>query len=126
MSCFYIGPVERGFREYAATLLTPRLGHVMVDKDLHLHIDAQGAAREVGCFSAGTADSIMLCMRLALVDALFTKEKPFLILDDPFVNLDDWHTARGLELLRQVAASRQIIYLVCNSSRSGEAAERTL
>lgn len=122
----YIGPVERGFREYAATLLTPRLGHVMVDKDLHLHIDAQGAAREVGCFSAGTADSIMLCMRLALVDALFTKEKPFLILDDPFVNLDDWHTARGLELLRQVAASRQIIYLVCNSSRSGEAAERTL
>ena len=27
-------------------------------------------------------------MRLALVDTLFESEQPFLILDDPFVNLD--------------------------------------
>ena len=114
----YVGPVEQGFRAYAASLLAPRMGQVMVDKDLRLHIDAQGADREVGSFSAGTADSIMLCMRLALVDALFTKEKPFLILDDPFVNLDDAHTAWALELLGQIARSRQVIYLVCNSSRT--------
>jgi len=60
----------------------------------------------------------MLCMRFALVDALFTGEKPFVILDDPFVNLDDEHTAEALRMLKELAKDRQIVYLVCNSSRS--------
>lgn len=114
----YVGKVERGFENYASSFLEGELGHAMVDKDLKLYVDEQGAAREVGCFSAGMADSIMICMRLALIDALFTKEKPFLILDDPFVNLDDAHTERALELLEKIARQYQVIYLVCNSSRS--------
>ena len=93
------------------------LGNVMVDKDLHLYIDEKGAAREVGSFSAGTIDCIMLCMRLALVDALFSEEKPFLILDDPFVNLDDEHMKRAREMLNKIAQDHQVVYLVCNTSR---------
>lgn len=113
----YVGRVERGFENYANTLMGNQLGDVMVDKDLHLHIDEKGAAREVGSFSAGTIDCIMLCMRLSLVDALFGDEKPFLILDDPFVNLDDEHTKRALEMLDKIAEDHQVVYLVCNTSR---------
>ena len=113
----YVGRVERGFENYANTLMGDQLGDVMVDKDLHLHIDEKGAAREVGSFSAGTIDCIMLCMRLSLVDALFGDEKPFLILDDPFVNLDDEHTKRALEMLDKIAEDHQVVYLVCNTSR---------
>lgn len=113
----YVGRVERGFENYANTLMGNQLGDVMVDRDLHLYIDEKGAAREVGSFSAGTIDCIMLCMRLSLVDALFGDEKPFLILDDPFVNLDDEHTKRALEMLDKIAQDHQIVYLVCNTSR---------
>ena len=113
----YVGRVERGFENYANTLMGNQLGDVMVDKDLHLHIDEKGDAREVGSFSAGTIDCIMLCMRLSLVDALFGDEKPFLILDDPFVNLDDEHTKRALEMLDKIAQDHQVVYLVCNTSR---------
>ena len=67
--------------------------------------------------SAGTLDALTLCMRLALVDALFTKEQPFLLLDDPFVNLDDARTKRALELLQKISQQRQVVYLVCNSAR---------
>ena len=104
--------MERGFESYASSFLEGELGHAMIDKDLKLYVDEQGAAREVGCFSAGMADSIMICMRLALIDALFTKEKPFLILDDPFVNLDDEHTGRALKLLEEITRQYQVIYLV--------------
>ncbi len=113
----YVGKVERGFKHYSDTLMEEGLGNVMVDNDLHLHIDEKGAAREVGSFSAGMIDCIILCMRLALVDALFDEEKPFLILDDPFVNLDDKHTKRAREMLDKIAQDHQVIYLVCNSSR---------
>ena len=113
----YMDKIEQGFRKYTQELLPQQLGSVMVDKDLQPHIDVQGAAREVESFSAGLADGILLCMRLALVDALFGEENPFLILDDPFVNLDDEHTQRALALLQKMAEKHQILYLVCNTSR---------
>lgn len=113
----YVADVERGFTRYAKELLGQNLGRAMLDKDLRLFIDEQGAAREAASFSTGTLDALMLCMRLALVDALFTKEKPFLLLDDPFVNLDDARTRRALELLQKISQQRQVVYLVCNSAR---------
>ena len=82
-----------------------------------IRVDEKGEAREIDYFSAGTIDSIMLCMRLALVDALFKQENPFLLLDDPFVNLDDQHTERALAMLREIAKNKQVVYMVCNSSR---------
>lgn len=113
----YVGKVERRFDYYANILMGDRLGRVMVDKNLHVHIDEKGAARDVVSFSSGIIDCIVLCMRLSLVDALFAEEKPFLILDDPFVNLDDVHMKCALEMLDKIAQDHQIVYLVCNTSR---------
>ena len=114
----YVGRVEQGFVRYADALLGEKIGHVMLDRELHLFIDEQGAARDAASFSAGTVDGVMLCMRLALVDALFQKEQPFLLLDDPFVNLDDEATRRALSMLRELAKQRQVVYLTCNTART--------
>ena len=57
-------------------------------------------------------------MRLALCDALFVDEEPFLVLDDPFANLDDENMTRARELLNTLAKERQILYLACHSSRA--------
>ena len=113
----YVGRVEQGFVRYADALLGEKIGHVMLYRELRLFIDEQGAARDAASFSAGTLDGMMLCMRLALVDALFRKEQPFLLLDDPFVNLDDEATCRALSMLRELAKQRQVVYLTCNTAR---------
>ena len=117
LSDSYVGKIEAGFRKYAKLLLDGRIGDAILDKDLRLHIDEKGAAREPGSFSAGTVDGIALCMRLSLIEALSDREKPFLILDDPFVNFDDTRLRRALEMLHQLAEEQQILYLCCNSSR---------
>ena len=117
LSGSYVGKIEAGFRKYAKLLLDGRIGDAILDKDLRLHIDEKGAAREPGSFSAGTVDGIALCMRLSLIEALSDREKPFLILDDPFVNFDDTRLRRALEMLHQLAGEQQILYLCCNSSR---------
>ena len=91
---------------------------IFLNQDLEVTLERRGVARELGFFSAGYSDIVMLCMRFALVDALFPETKPFIILDDPFINLDDSNTKKALELLKKLGEDRQIIYLVCNSSRS--------
>ena len=116
LSSNYLGPIQRSFREYLKTM-TREDDKVLITGDLDVQLERQGEARELGYFSAGQMDTVMLCMRFALVDALFTQEKPFVILDDPFVNLDDEHTVQALELLRTLSRERQILYLTCNSSR---------
>ena len=113
----YVGQIERNFEDYANKLFAGDLGEAMVDNDLQLSIGEQGKQREVGSFSTGTAEGIMLCMRMALIEALFKQERPFIMLDDPFINLDDKHTARSLDMIKNLAKEYQVIYLVCNSSR---------
>jgi hypothetical protein len=113
----YLDRLQGGLRRYLAQAW-PDHQAVFVDQNLNIKVEQGGAARELGYFSAGSEDLVMLCMRLALVDALYPgKEKPLLILDDPFVNLDEKNTARALNLLRQKAEEEQILYLVCHSSR---------
>lgn len=116
----YVGRVETGLEEYANKLLELEGHGVLLDKDWNVLMDEKGAVREVDYFSVGTIDCIMVCMRLALVDALFEQEKPFLILDDPFVNLDDEHMVRALAMLERMAKTHQIVYLSCSGSRCGE------
>ena len=46
------------------------------------------------------------------------EEEPFLVLDDPFVNLDEEKTKRALAFLKEAAKQYQIVYLVCHESRA--------
>lgn len=111
----YLGTIQRSFASYLGRMMGGE--KALVTSDLEVQLERQGQARELGYFSAGQTDMVMLCMRFALVDALFSDVKPFVILDDPFVNLDDGRTVQALALLDELARERQIIYLVCNSSR---------
>lgn len=113
----YTYKIESAFRSYYTKLMNKNLGDIMVDSDLHLHIVKNGEEHEIDNFSTGTVDCITICMRLALIDALFGNEIPFLILDDPFINMDDKRTKCALEMIQKIAQDHQVIYLVCNSSR---------
>lgn len=117
LSTSYLGPIREHFAGYLQRLMGKK-EQVLVNPDLEVQLERHGQARELAYFSAGQTDLVMLCMRLALVDALFPDEKIFVVLDDPFVNLDDQRTAEALELLKELAEERQILYLTCNSSRS--------
>lgn len=118
LSGAYLDPIRRSFSKYLEKLWSQQEGQVLVTPDLEVQLERGGAVRELAYFSAGQTDAVMLCMRLALVDALFAGEKPFVILDDPFINLDDHRTKQALLLLRTLSENRQIIYLTCNSSRN--------
>lgn len=114
----YMEPIAKGFSKYYQMLTGDTSGNWIIDANINLMVREQGELRDTRWLSAGYQDLIGVCMRLALVDAMYTDEKPFLILDDPFVNLDKEKVEAGNQLLLSVSEEYQVIYFTCHDSRS--------
>lgn len=112
----YLKDMIDGLKKYLKLLNNKEL-ETNVDINLNVQIDVNGSKREIKNFSKGYQDLMYICIRLGLINALFKNEQPFLVLDDPFTNLDDNKTEKALKLLEGLALDYQIIYFVCNSSR---------
>ena len=87
------------------------------DGDLELSVREMGRLREVRTLSEGYRNLVGLARRLSMADVMYQEEKPFLLLDDPFVNLDDARLAGGMKLLKKAAEKYQVIYFVCHDMR---------
>lgn len=114
----YMGPIANGFSKYYQMLTGDDSGTWVIDANIQLKMKEQGELRDTKWLSAGYQDLLGVCMRLAVVEAMYKEEKPFLILDDPFVNLDKEKVAAGNQLLLEVAKEYQVIYFTCHDSRS--------
>ena len=117
LSAKFLAPIKSSLNKYVGRFVNQ--SDLVLNPDINMNItfDKNGASRELSYLSKGYKGVVDLCIRFALVDALFEKEKPFLILDDPFVNLDEEKLASAMKLLKEVAGEYQIIYLVCHNSR---------
>ena len=115
-SSSYLKSMIVGFNKYLSIIDAKEL-KTAVDTNLDVKIEVNGSQKEIINFSAGYKDLIYICMRFSLIDALFQDETPFVVLDDPFVNLDETKTSKALEIMNEFAKKYQVIYFSCNSSR---------
>ncbi len=113
----YIAPVKERFSHYAEALERVLDEKVRLDADLHILFERGGEDRSERHLSAGERSICALCLRLALVDNMYETEKPFIVMDDPFVHLDGEHLKRAKALLAELSKTRQIVYFCCHESR---------
>ena len=90
--------------------------------DIRLFAPEKGDWVDVRSLSQGTLDLVFLAARFGLVRLVTGDRRPPLILDDPFVTLDDGRATRALALLREIARDFQVIYLT-TSDRYDAAAD---
>lgn len=112
----YREPLARSLNKYLS-MIDGGKTKVGIDIDLKITVEGGGASRDTDYFSKGYRNLFDICKRFALADIIFTKERPFMILDDPFCNLDDHKLEATVQLLRQLKNEYQILYLVCHESR---------
>ena len=114
----YVAPVKNNFVNYAG-LLEAALGEkVTMTPNFEIRYERNGIERSEKYLSAGQRSICAFCFRMALIDNMYTEEKPFLILDDPFVNLDQKHMDRVKEMLKKLSEKLQLIYFTCHESRA--------
>lgn len=120
----YMQPLQNGLHKYLSLLDSPdgtKSGYAIddfeLDMDLNIKLSYSGSTKSAEYLSQGYQDLVALCSRLALVDVLYADEKPILILDDPFTNLDDKKIKESLKLLHKISDDRQTVYFTCHDSR---------
>lgn len=113
----YVAPVMNKFSEYAEILNAVFEEKIRMDQEFHITFEGGGESRSEQHLSAGQRAMWMLCFRLALIDNLYEQESPFVVMDDPFVNLDEIYMENVRKLIGQLAGEKQILYFCCHESR---------
>ncbi len=115
VSSRYVLPMQQKFSSILNEISQEK--SIKLDVDLNPNVDTFVGLKEKQFLSRGTQDLVEICKRFALVQSVFEKEKPFIVLDDPFINLDENILQNTLSLIENFAKDYQIIYFICHKSR---------
>ena len=86
-----------------------------IDSKGNVKVCENGVLRPLNYYSAGTMDTVYVAVRLALIDLLYKDNRPPLVFDDTFANLDEKRMKQMMEILEKQKS--QIIYLTCRDPR---------
>jgi DNA repair exonuclease SbcCD ATPase subunit len=106
--------LERRMIDDIVTVTAGRYRWVRVDDQslaITLRSPESGEWVEVASLSQGTLDLVYLAARLGLVRLVTGDRRPPLLLDDPFVTMDDERARRAFGLLKTISRDFQVIYL---------------
>ena len=114
----YISPVENQFKKYSQNLENVLGEEIEMDTDFNVSFIRDGKRSGAEYLSSGEMTLCALSYRLAITDNIFEgKEKPFLILDDIFADLDETHINMAKKFMENLSQNKQILYFTCHSSR---------
>ena len=116
----YADPIRTSFSRYWEMITGCTAEGVYVDANSNITIEEGGKQRDAASFSTGLRDLAGICLRTALADAMYptqSRERPPLILDDPFTNLDDGKIEGAMHFLKEAGRHYQILYFTCSITR---------
>lgn len=118
LSTRYLADMQNSFSNLLNTLMDGAAPESVMDTSFKVKLREGGKTQHPESLSQGWRDAVQFCVRLSLAEALYTEgEKPPIILDDPFVNLDERRLRAAKKLLVSLSDKYQILYLVCHAER---------
>ncbi len=115
LSTRYMADMKAAFKKYLDIFEVS--DNIKIGLELDTRLEKNGKEWDSKYFSSGYADMADICVRLALVDAMFKEEQPMIVLDDPFVNFDDNKLLKVRRAIEVLAEDKQIIYTICSNTR---------
>lgn len=114
----YTRPILESYSKYYEMISGESADRFHIDANSNITIEECGKQREIATQSFGYRDMISVCLRIAFADAMYQNEKPMIVMDDPFTNLDDVKVADAKLFLDKLSKEYQVIYLTCSDSRA--------
>lgn len=122
----YMDPLRERMNYYLKSIYPDTDDAILTDDfelDMNLAVSVSGKSgggktRSIDYLSTGYRDIASFASRAALIDVLFRREQPMIILDDPFVNFDAEKISDAKQMIKSLSKKYQIIYFTCHKSRS--------
>jgi len=77
-----------------------------------------GAVLDYELLSAGTKDVLSLALRMSMAKYFLKEAEGFLIMDDPFVDMDPERQKRAGEIIRKFAENKQVVIFTCHPTHA--------
>ncbi|WP_290772051.1 ATP-binding protein [Anaerofustis sp.] len=94
--------------KYSTVKVNDNMDVMVLDEESGQMVDAES-------LSNGTIDQIYLALRFSIIDNLLLNSKMPIILDDCFVQYDDYRVKEVLSYLESVSEEKQIIIFTCHT-----------
>lgn len=118
LSTRYLDNMHTSFSALLKALMDGESPETVLDPSFKVKLRQNGRTHPTEVLSQGWRDAVEFCIRLSLAEALYEDgEIPPIILDDPFVNLDERRLEAAKRLLVALSGKYQILYLICHSER---------
>lgn len=114
----YLGKMRTSFNTYINDMNSEDGKLFTIDTDFSVKKTESGLTNKIEVYSLGTREMYSLISRFSLIDALYSENPPFIILDDPFCHFDDEKCKAALRVTEKIAMGKQIIYFTCSDSRT--------
>ena len=87
----------------------------LIDNNLNINEKSPVGLKNLEYSSQGIQDIISFTKRLILIDKIYAVNKPVIVLDDTFVNLDDNMLELAKKIVKSLSEKYQVFYFCCNS-----------
>ena len=113
----YLSPLMNSFKKYSKLIEEDMNKNINLNSNYELQYEKDGIFHDASFLSDGMKTICALCLRLSLIDNMFKEDKPFIILDDPLLTLDENHLETSKKLIEDLSKDFQIIYFTCHECR---------
>lgn len=113
VSSRFVEPANRIIKEIL-TKFDMRNREFIVDTNFDIKEITTTGIKEQEYSSQGYQDILAFCVRVYFLKEIYKQDKPFIVLDDTFVNLDDVNLNNAREIIKDLERQYQIIYMCCH------------
>ena len=113
----YIDPIKNDFVKYASYIEELIGQSVNLKSNFELEFKQGDSLRSYNHLSLGEKTIAGMVLRMSFISQLFKEDRPFILLDDPFTDLDQNHLSKSIKFIKEMAKDMQIIYITCHPSR---------
>jgi len=112
---------------YTARMTNNRYAEIEMDESLPAGLHrADGEVIAYDRLSEGTQDVLSIALKLAMADKYLEDREGFIIMDDPFVDLDPQRQERAAAVIREFAEGKQVILFTCHPAHAKLLGGRTI
>ena len=111
--------LKSNIESFIAGMTDHRYEEINIDESLPTgFVRSDGNLIEADLLSTGTLDVLGLALRLSMANYFLKEQEAFLVMDDPFVDMDPGRQSNAANLLKEYSKTKQLIIFTCHPTHA--------